>query len=269
MRKIPRVAFIVGIIVISAAYAGNPECRCIDPPSELSVTIHTTLTAVDIGEDFWGDLEDSVGAGELVLIIETVPLGKCAHCAQTYIRYLPRFEIQTYLDAYNNLEIPINAIIYSIAECWPPSRVAFTATLFEDDYDSDSDVLNVVRGLAPRTVDGGVVPALSADVVSAGWSFLLSGAWLSRLNNAITGGKDVIARVTTWQRSFATEDGTPNRNLPREYENTLSYGREDLPENYVWWQLHHGYGYPAGKCTAASVDTSSSGSTSSEGTKKP
>lgn len=43
---------------------------------------------------------------------------------------------------------------------------------------------------------------------------------------------------------------TANRSSPREIENTLIYAREDERGGTIYWQLHHGHGYPKGNCTA-------------------
>jgi len=252
MRRTSRIVCFLALSVLLPSLAANPDCRCIDPPSDMPVTINTTLTTVDIGRDYYDDLEDTFDDGELVFIIETVPLGSCSHCAQTFIKYLPGFDIDSFSDADHGLCIPINEVIYSITECWPPSRVAFTATLFEDDYDSDSDIHDILRNLVRTTAEGQPIPALSSDAVSAGWSYRLSGAWLSRLNQAIAGGKDVIGRVTTWRRSFPTDDGTSYRGLPDEVEITLVYGRTNTTQGYIYWQLHHDYDYPPGSCTGES-----------------
>ena len=264
MGRTSRLVSALAFLVLLPSFATNPNCRCIDPPSDMPVTIHTTLTTVDIGRDYHGDLEDTFDAGELVFIIETVPLGSCSHCAQTFVKYLPGFDIQSMLNADGNLQVPINAVVCSMTECWPPSPVAFTATLFEDDY--DSDIHDIVRRLVRNSADGQPIPALSADVAGRGWSLLLPGAWLSRLNNEIRGGKDVIARVATWRRSLPTDDGTSYRGFPNEVETTLIYGRTDTREGYIYWQLHHDYDYPAGKCTDEPGESPTGDRGSSEGT---
>jgi hypothetical protein len=246
------MAISVALLMLLPSFATSPDCRCIDPPTNMTVTLHTTLTTVDIGRDHYGDLEDSLDTGELVFILETVPRGACSHCARTFVKYLPQFEVESYQDEHGNLSVPINAVIYSITECWPPSRVSFTATLFEDDYSSYSEVHDIVRRLAENSADGEPIAELPEDDARNGWTLLLSGAWLTRLNNAIEGGKDVIGRVTTWQRSFPTEQG-PHRDLPTEIENTLLYGRADRPGGPILWQLHHDYGYPSGSCTDTDV----------------
>jgi hypothetical protein len=252
MRWASRIAAVLVVLVLLPSVSTSPDCRCIDPPTDMTVTLHTTLTTVDIGRDHYDDLEDSLDTGELVFIIETVPLGACSHCARTFVKYLTGFDIEAREDEYGNLSVPINAVIYSITECWPPSRVSFTATLFEDDYSSYAEVHDIVRRLAANSADGVPIPELSEEDARSGWTLLLSGAWLTRLSSAIEGGKDVIGRVTTWQRSFPTEQG-PHRNFPDEIENTLIYGRTDRAGGTILWQLHHDYGYPPGRCTGEEV----------------
>jgi hypothetical protein len=167
---------VIASIVIAGQGAGCEKCY--DPPT--NPWIRHTLTLSQIlfqkeREPFKALVES--GREELVLVLQVTYLGSCPGLSRTLVKYLPGLDVESDTRA-TAVTIAIDAVVWQLAECWPPSPIAVRAVLWEEDM-YDDDTWKIVRdvGRGAITVQSGKPERTPAEP----WTVSLAGAFFDKL----------------------------------------------------------------------------------------
>jgi hypothetical protein len=241
-------------IVVGAFIGAAEECtKCYDPPRDPWIRHSLTLEYVRFYPNT-EPLDPLTGlASELVLLFEVTYLGGCAGCATTYVKYLPELAA----DMDQALTISVDEVVYTMAECWPPSKIAIRVAMFEEDFASDEEVWNLVKGTAWDEIARWTGAPYRNP--KGPWSVQLSGAWFDQLASELK-GEDVVMPETRWEYDHSrlrlpTGDWNTVWKYPTQFESFLEY-KTAQGSTAVYFQLYHSYSQPSGvSCSAQGAQT--------------
>ncbi len=191
-----RWAICVTAAIGAVAVGGGAACeKCFDPPTDPWIRHTLTLTRIMFqpGTEPWDELVEE-GAEELVLVLQVSYLGACPNLSRTFVQYLPGLDVERHARGFT---VPIDAVIWQLAECWPPGPIAVRAALWEEDM-YDEDAWKIVREVSRGSIE--VVSGDPRREPGEPWAVSLAGAFLDRLAKGFDCcGNDPVMPATRWQ----------------------------------------------------------------------
>jgi hypothetical protein len=182
-------------LAVGANLSAGACTSCFDPPGNpwIRFTLRLENILFTQKSDALSQLSEP-GKEEMVLVLQVTYLGSCPNCAVTYVKYLPGLDV----DSDKPLTVTIDEVVFTLAECWPPSPISVRAAIWEDDMTGSDAVWELVQ-----KVSRGGVTVQSGDPKqhpAEPWSVGLAGAFFDQLRARLNCcGNDVVMPPTRWE----------------------------------------------------------------------
>lgn len=202
--------FIVALAFPSAGTSEN-DCKCHDRPSLPCLRQQVTLEDVvfelrtfnaSSNNAAHTDLYEAWENSEVWILIETVPSGPCAECAQTYVLYAPKRNVlpsATYsLFTSDDPTLTASRVAFLMTECSGASALAFRMAVIEQDRAYSDSLAYLAPYLSAGLLFGETGSRNESAAEKTGWSARVDGAWLNSIVDRLTvgGGNQVVLPPT-------------------------------------------------------------------------